>query len=510
MGKDGVNILAKYSRSSQLFSQVRSPIRASIWLVMIALALFGFGYQAIGLQEYPTPSDRREAVVLTLNGAVTPPAADYLKREISNASDAGKELVVLEIDTPGGLISSMEEIIKAILASETPVATYVSPSGAKSASAGLYIMYAAHVSAMAPATNTGSASPITLGGAPSGPEPAEDEDQNTSEADSEDADPASEQEARNERPLTNDEALRRKMENNELARIRTLAELRGRNAEWAEKAVVEAANITEKEALELNVIDLIADDLDDLFEAIDGRTVEVASGEKTLNTKNLIVTRIEPTLVENILGFFANPNVAAILMSLGTLGLTVELWNPGSIFPGFVGVICLALGLYSLQVLPFNWLGVALIIVGILGIVLEAYTPTLGLIGIIGLLCFGAGLYLLFPAGFKASESVLITAVGIMGALLALILFALIGSRSGGAMLGGEAIHGRNGYVDDWDGLEGHVIVEGERWRARSSSPLSPGDEIKVTKVDGLVLIVRKAKGEGRLPDSNLSAEPVL
>ncbi|MEL6508035.1 MAG: nodulation protein NfeD, partial [Pseudomonadota bacterium] len=522
--KTNANTLKSHKASAH-----RSFRRAlsGLCLLMGTLAM-GLSFTSLA-QDAIDPSTRPEGVILTLEGAVTPTMADYIEREITAASDAGKDLVVLEIDTPGGLVDSMKTIIKSILASDTPVATFVSPQGARSASAGVYIMYAAHVSAMAPATNTGSATPVTLGGSPGDgdenpfdEEPTETDAPATDETDAaapdtdvEDTSDALEtaREAADEvrprarennesRPLSNDDALRAKMINDSVAYIRSLAELRGRNADWAEDAVRNAANVPASEALTLNVIDLIADDLDDLLEKIDGKTVSVKGKDQTIRTENIVLTRIEPTFAEKVLGFFANPNVAAILMSLGTTGLIIEMWNPGSILPGSVGLISLLLGLYSFQVLPFSWLGVALIIVGVLFMVLEAFTPTLGILGFIGLLCFGAGLYLLFPDEFRVSSGIIITSMALTGSLLALLLFVIAGTRGGGPMLGGEAIRRREGVVDSWDGLEGHVIVEGERWRARSNQPLTAGDRIKVTEVDGLVLVVRKLKNEsgGLLP----------
>ena len=492
----------------------------------------------------------REGVILSLDGPVTPPAAQYLAREIAAASDAGKELVILEIDTPGGLVDSMKTIIKAILASETPVASFVSPQGARSASAGLYIMYASHVSAMAPATNTGAATPVELGGAPSespfdAPEtpdetpdetPAEEPAQDAGGAESGDAetggaqagapdeaanpdgadaaasetaqdatagaaqDDASQEETgepQGDAPLSSPDALRAKVINDSVAYIRALAEERGRNADWAESAVREAASVSANEALELNVIDLIADDIDDLLTRIDGRVVKVASGEKTLATSDLRLERIEPTMVERILSFIANPNVAVILMSLATTGIIIEMWNPGSIFPGAVGLTCLALGLYSLQVLPFNWLPLALMGIGAILIVVEAYSPTFGIAGLAGLGLFGVGMYFLFPESLRVSPAIIGVTVATAGALLAAILLALIGSRSHGPMIGGEAIRKREGVVDDWNGEEGWVIIEGERWRARSDRPLKPGERVRVIDVDGLVVTVKQAKAGG-------------
>lgn len=455
-------------------------------LVALGAALFGLAAFA---QE---ASSAREGVILNLDGPVTPASAQYLAREIKAASDAGKELVVIEIDTPGGLMDSMKSIIKAILASETPVATFVYPQGARSASAGLYIMYSAHISAMAPSTNTGAATPIEIGGPPSEEKPAPD-----APGDAEDNQPADED--GDVAPLSNDGAMRAKVINDSVAYIRALAEERGRNADWAESAVREAVSVTSRQALELGVIDYIADDIDDLLAQIDGKTVKVASGEKTLDTANLVLERVEPTLLEAILGFLSHPNVAVILMSFGTTGIIIEMWNPGSILPGIIGLTCLILGLYAVQVLHGEWLGLALMGAGALFIVVEAYTPTLGLVGLAGMVLFGFGLFVIFPAGFRVSPSVIGAVLAIAGGFLSLILVAVVGSRSHGPLIGAEAIVRREGVVDDWDGKEGHVIVEGERWRARSDKPLKKGDKIRVIEVDGLVLVVKQAKASGFL-----------
>ena len=471
---------------------------------LFAAAAFAMTFFGVGRAQDPAPA--REAVILKIDGPVTPANAQYLAREIGAASDAGKELVVIEIDTPGGLVDSMKTIIKAILASETPVATFVSPQGARSASAGLYIMYAAHISAMAPNTNTGAATPVEIGGAPQNDNPFKEPDGDEEGAPPEgdpspaedgktpEASPASAPDADRVPALGNDDALRAKVINDSVAYIRSLAEEHGRNADWAEKAVREAASVTSREALELGVIDLIADDLDDLLVKLDGRAVKTVAGERTLATADIARTAIEPSFIEKLLGFIANPNVAVILMSLATTGIIIEMWNPGSIFPGAVGALCLVLGLYAFQVLPFSWLGAMLMGLGALLIIAEAYAPTFGLAGLTGLLVFGGGLYLVFPEGFRVSNSLIASIVGVVGAMLALILVAVVGSRSHGPMIGSEAIRRREGVVDDWHGKEGWVIIEGERWRARSDKPLARGDRVKVVEIDGLVLVVRQAK----------------
>ncbi|MEO1014565.1 MAG: nodulation protein NfeD [Pseudomonadota bacterium] len=492
--------------------------RMLLWAGLVALgaAILAGGALAQG-------DATRDGVILTMNGPVTPPMADYLEREIRQADDADAELVVIEIDTPGGLVDSMKTIIKAILASETPVATYVSPQGARSASAGLYIMYASHVAAMAPYTNTGAATPVEVGGGggdgenpfegedlfptrPADPEPSASEDEAVSETGSEEAgsDDASADEddaesAQRPPALGNEDAMRAKIINDSVAYIRALAEGRERNADWAERAVREGVSITANQALELGVVEIIAKDLEDLLDQLDGRTVTTIDGEKTLSTKDLKLTRAEPQFVEQVLNFIANPNVAVILMSLGTTGIIIEMWNPGSIFPGALGALCLILGFYSFQVLPFNWLGVALMGVGVILMTLEAFTPTFGIAGLTGLLAFAAGLFVIFPAGFEVAPAVIGTIVAVCGAFLGMVLVAVVGSRNHGPLIGADAIKKREGYVDEWDGAEGWVIVEGERWRARSDKPLKPGDKIRVIDVDGLVLVVRQAKAGGIL-----------
>ena len=476
--------------------------------------LFVFAAALLCFNAFAQSADAaRSGVILTLNGAVTPPAAQYLEREIKAASDAGKELVIIEIDTPGGLMDSMKTIIQAILASETPVATYVSPQGARSASAGLYIMYAAHVSAMAPATNTGAATPVEVGGAPSEDNPRDKSDPGEAEGEGSTEDNAGEaldtaQDAVEEirpsaqpdaQPISSDDAMRAKAINDAVAYIRALAEERGRNADWAESAVRDAVSVTANEALRLDVIDIIAADIDDLLTQMNGRTVATAAGERTLNTENLRLERVEATFIERILNFIANPNVAVILMSLATTGIIIEMWNPGSIFPGLVGIVCLLLGFYAFQVLPFTWLGAALMAAGAFFMLLEAYTPTLGLVGLAGLAMFGFGLFVVFPEGFRVSATVIATILAVAGGFLALVLFAVVGSRSHGPMIGAEAIRKREGVVEDWNGNEGWVLVEGERWRARADKPLSKGDKIRVVDIDGLVLVVKQAKAGGLL-----------
>jgi len=468
---------------------------------LVAFGAMGLGSQWVSAQN----GGSERATVLFLDGAVTPTVANYLEREIGAADERQDEVVILQIDTPGGLVTSMQSIVQTMLSAETPVVTFVGPSGARSASAGLYIMYASHVSAMAPATNTGSATPIELGGgggepAPFPEPPTEDDEASDEAADGDETaeaeDLSGEEPAETAEPvdISNQASLRGKVIEDAVAYIKGLAELRGRNAEWAEKAVrPPSASITSSEALELGVIEIVAKDRRDLLEQIDGLVVEVASGEKTLSTANAYEVEVKPTRLEQILAFFADPNVATILLSLGTLGLTVELWNPGSIFPGVFGAVCLLLAFYSFQVLPENGLFLAIMGIGVLLLILEAFVTTAGLASVAGLALISVGLYYLFPGQFRVSISLIIGIVSIMGVIVGLLLWELIKSRAHGPLIGQEAIRARTGRVEEWDGYEGWVIVDGERWRAKSKVPLSPGEQIKVVEVDGLILIVKKA-----------------
>ncbi len=512
-----------------------TDVRRSFYFLLIGLGaamLFSGAFAKIlaqGDQINPT------GVILTLDGVVEPTVAGYLDREIKLANETGADLIIMEIDTPGGLVTSMKDIIKSILASDVPVVTYVSPQGAQSASAGLYIMYSAHVSAMAPATNTGAATPVSMGGDGGGgddeplfplpdEEPAatdEESSDETSDADAASGDLVETDEEVADEPKISDfpadsseDAMRRKVINDSVAYIRSLAEERGRNADWAERAVREAVSVTANKALELNVVDLLADDLDDLLVKIDGRVVETAAGEVTIRSQGMQLTKVAPKSWEILLAIITDPTIATILLSIGTLGITAEIWNPGSIFPGTVGLVCLSLAFYSFSILPYNGLFLALMGIGVLLVILEAYTPTFGIAGLFGLALFGTGLYFLFPEEVgRVSPATIISILAVGGVLLGAILVALVRSRGHGPLIGAEAIRRREGKVDEWDNQkgEGMVIVDGERWRARSKQPLSPGDRVRVVEVDGLVLDVKSAQADSALsrlmPGRNKDAE---
>lgn len=479
-------------------------------LFLIGATALGVRYLAPGL----LPDARAQAgpgafgVILEVKGPIGPAVADYLVREIERAGEDGAEIIIAEMDTPGGLDASMRQMIQAILASDVPVATYVAPSGARAASAGLYILYASHIAAMAPGTNAGAATPVQIGGTPSQPEP-EGVDEGVRDATDQDSDRSAggaleqaeeteeSRDAADNPALGNDDALRAKAINDAVAYIRALAEQRGRNADWAERAVREAVSASASEALELGAIDVVADDIDDLLAAIDGRVVRLQLGEKTLATEGLRLERRAPDWLTRFLAIITDPNIAFILLNIGVTGIIIELWNPGSILPGAVGVLSLLTGLYALSVLPVNYYGGAMMAAGAIMILAEAFATSYGILGAAGLALFGFGAWILFPSdapGFAISRPLILTTVAIAGTFLALVLFFVARSFGRVAVIGEEAIRGRTGYVDDWEGLEGHVVVEGERWKAKASKPLQKGQKIKVVAIDGLVLTVREVK----------------
>jgi membrane-bound serine protease (ClpP class) len=395
----------------------------------------------------------------------------------------------------------MREIIADVLASPVPVVGYVAPSGAHAASAGTYILYATHIAAMAPGTNLGAATPVQIGGAlPGLPDTAPE---NTSK-DSKDADVQPKSELKSE-PKTKD-AMTAKVTNDAVAFIRSLAELRGRNADWAEKAVREAATLSANGALQAHVIDLIARSPTDLLRQVDGRTVEVAGGETLhLVTKDAVLEAIDPGWISRFLAVITDPNVAFILLMVGMYGLIFEFLNPGMVAPGVVGTICLLLGLYALNMLPTNYAGLALMLVGMTLLAIEAFNPTV-VLGLGGIIAFVLGAMMLFNVeapGFRLSWSV----IGITAALFAGLVIVVLGSlrraRKAPARVGAQAMHGLSAQVLDWSEKEGHVFAQGERWRARGAETFKPGEVVEVANIKDLTLVVRRRPaltGEGGAP----------
>jgi membrane-bound serine protease (ClpP class) len=442
-------------------------------LCLLGLAIAGLAGQADGADEGPG-----RAMLLEIDGAIGPATSDYIVRGIARAADEDARLVIIQMDTPGGLDTAMRDIIKAILSSPVPVVTWVAPSGSRAASAGTYILYASHIAAMAPATNLGAATPVPVGGSPPSEEPAardEGEDK-----------PAAERAPSRSAPEA-------KAVEDAVAYIRGLAERRGRNAEWAERAVREAASLTADRAVEENVIDLIAADLGQLLRDIDGRTVNVESREIVLRTEGLTVERVAPDWRTELLAVITSPTVAYMLLLAGIYGLIFEGYNPGAIIPGVVGAICLLLALYAFQVLPVNYAGLALILLGIVLMIGEVFVPSFGALGIGGIIAFVAGSIILMDTdvpGFGIPTG-LIAAIAAVGgsAVMGIIWFAVRAYHQPVVSGREEMVDARAVALDDFDG-RGQVRAHGEIWTAHSPVPVRRGQRLRVTGMHGLVLSV--------------------
>jgi membrane-bound serine protease (ClpP class) len=437
------------------------------------LALVGLATPA------PAPAATERALVVDIDGAIGPPIADYIVRELDAARSDEVRLVILRMDTPGGLDTSMREIISAILASPVPVATYVAPNGARAASAGTYIAYASAIAAMAPGTNIGAATPVQLGGNPLVPG-GEKQQKEQKQQDGGKAEEPSDTETR-------------KVVNDAVAYIRSLAALNGRNADWATQAVRSAASLPATEALSLHVIDVIAGDIPDLLRKIDGRTVTVAGKPLRLETANLEVVAAPPDWRTRLLALVTNPNVAFILMLIGVYGLIFEFLNPGAVAPGLIGAISLLVALYALAFVPINYAGAALLLFGIALMIAEVHVGAFGALGIGGIAAFVVGALMMFPArgpGSTLSGGVVAGAAIGSAVLLLFVLTALLRSRKRPVVTGSEALIGAEGETVSWQGGEGRVRVKGEIWLARSDAALAAGNRVKIVGRDGLVLRV--------------------
>lgn len=417
-----------------------------------------------------------EVVVVNLDGAVTPAAADYVVRAIRKAADSQASLVVLKLDTPGGLDKSMRAIIKVILASPVPIATFVAPDGARAASAGTFILYASHIAAMAPATNLGAATPVAIGGE----EPKDVADKNRKDEKSS--------------APNNRESLRSKQINDAAAYIRGLAVARGRNADWAERAVREAVSLPADEAKKLNVIDLVARDVPDLLKQLDGRKVSVQGVARTLKTADAAQVEVEADWRTRLLMVVTDPSVAVILMMIGIYGLIFEFMNPGFVLPGVLGGISLLIALYAFQLLPINYAGIALMVLGVIFMVAEAFVPSFGALGMGGLAALVIGMFILIDPdaapGFEIPLSFIAGFSVLMGAAVFATAYFALKVRHQPVVSGREDLEGAEALVLGDFEKEGWARVRGETWHVRSAMPMKEGDRARVVGISGLTLTI--------------------
>lgn len=483
----------------------------SRWLCAL-LVVLGAGL-TLAAPDVPAPDGPPRAARLLVEGGIGPATAEYFVGALDEAAAAGADFVLVRMDTPGGLDTAMRTMIKAILAAPLPVVTWVAPGGARAASAGTYLLYASHIAAMAPGTNLGAATPVSIGGGGGLPGMGEDE---TSGDESRGGTPDKSRDEPRERPATADDdgaadsadgadpatapaggdAMERKAVNDAAAYIRSLAELRGRNADWAERAVREAVSLSAAEALDQNVIDVVAASETELFAAIDGLQVQVDEQTRPLRSAGATVEEIAPDWRHRLLAIITNPSVTYLLMMLGIYGLMFEFWNPGAIIPGVVGAISLLVAAYGLQLLPVNFAGLALILLGLGLMVAEAFAPSFGALGLGGAAAFAFGSVILIDTEAPGFGVPLGLVAGVTLAALAFTVWvtgALLRFRRTAAAGGGDSLLGEQAVAqDDFTG-SGWVRVHGESWRALCAVPVRGGQVLRITGRDGLTLSVEPA-----------------
>jgi membrane-bound serine protease (ClpP class) len=448
-------LFGKISRKSSKRAAALRVILLSVW----ALALW---------PAVLHPQNDPVVHLMVVDGSINPAVDDYIRENIARAKNSGARALIIQLDTPGGLLESTRTIVKEMLGAQVPVIVYVAPSGGGAGSAGVFITMAAHVAAMAPGTNIGAAHPVAGGG----------------------------QEVKG--------VMGEKIENFTASFGETIAQRRGRNAEWAIQAVRKSVAITEKEALGKNVIDIVAKDLDDLLRQAHGRKVDLDGREAVLDLKNVQVTRLEMNLKQRVLNAIANPNIAYLLMMAGILGLYFEFSNPGVFFPGVAGAICLLLAFASLQVLPFNYVGLLLILLGVGMLVAEAFMPSFGVLGIGGIVALTFGSLLIFDAestGLAVDRSIIFTAVATMACFVFVISYLVFRSQRARPTLGVEGMIGKIGEVRAALAPRGKIFVHGEYWNAEADGEIAAGERVEVTGIEGMTLKVRRA-GSSAAPSS--------
>lgn len=436
--------------------------------IFVLVSVFAFLFLSLNSRS---DSDKK-IILIEIDGTINPATLDYIRTGIEHAEKNSAEALVILLDTPGGLLTSTKEIVKLILNSPVPVVIYVSPSGATATSAGVFITLSANIAAMADGTSIGAAHPVMIspGGGGQGDTDKEDSER---------------------------KKFSEKVENFASSFIESIAQKRKRNAKWAIEAVRNSASITETEALNKNVIDLISPDLTDLISKINGRQVDIPSGKKVLNTKGALVERLDMNVKQKLIDTLSTPDIAFLLISLGSLGLLIEFYNPGLIFPGVAGAICLLLGLVSLQILPFNYAGLALLILSIILFVSEIYVTSYGLLSIGGITSFILGALLLFDtpeSDVRVGFSVVIGAASAIGLFFLYVGYYLLKAQRSRVAVGFEGLLGEEGVATTSVERDGKIFIHGEYWDAESEETIGKGDKVRVIKVkSNFRLKVKKA-----------------
>jgi membrane-bound serine protease (ClpP class) len=427
--------------------------------VYFFLSLLVAGASVLAQSKNPSTSTPHVDLIV-IDGSINPAVDDFIRESIGRSKTNGARALIIQLDTPGGLLTSTRTIVKELLSDVVPVIVYVAPSGAGAGSAGVFITLAAHIAAMAPGTNIGAAHPVAGGG----------------------------QEVKG--------IMAEKIENFTASFSESVAQQRGRNTEWAIQAVRKSVSITEKEALKIKVTDIVAKDIDDLLEQAHGRKVDIEGRKHELALKGARVERYEMSLKQKVLNTIADPNIAYLLMMAGILGLYMEFAHPGVIFPGVAGAICLLLAFASLQLLPINYTGLALIFFGIALLIGEAFYPSFGVLGIGGIISLTLGSLLLFDtpmSDFGVDRTIVFTAVGTLGSFVLAVSYLVFRSQKEKVTLGVEGLIGEIGVVKDKLSPTGRVFVHGETWRAEADNEIDVGEKVEVVGVEGMVLKVRRA-----------------
>jgi membrane-bound serine protease (ClpP class) len=415
---------------------------------------------AVSVWAQPKDSAGPHVDLITIDGSINPAVDDFIRESIGRAKAGGARALIIQLDTPGGLLSSTRTIVKELLGTPVPVIVYVAPSGAGAGSAGVFITMAANIAAMAPGTNIGAAHPVTGGGG----------------------------EVKG--------VMGEKIENFTASFSESIAQQRGRNAEWAIEAVRKSVAITETEALKKKVVDIIAKDIDDLLKQSHGRKVDIEGRKQELSLQNVSVVRHEMSVKQRVLNAIADPNIAYLLMMAGILGLYMEFSHPGTIFPGVAGAICLLLAFASLQLLPINYTGLALMALGVALLVGEAFFPSFGVLGVGGIVSLALGSLLLFDtptSDFGVDRSIVFTAVATIGSFVLAVSYLVFRSQKAKLTLGIDGLIGEIGVAREQLSPRGTVFVHGEYWKAEADEAIEPGEKVQVVGLDRMVLKVKRA-----------------